>query len=331
MKKVIIGLVTVFCLLTCTFAREAVIKITIGHGVPEETAEHLGFVKFKEILESESNGRFQVTIYPNQQLGGDRELTESVQLGNLTITGPSSAPLASFDNNFYVLDIPFLFSNRKKVYQTLDGPAGKALLDSLDQYNLKGLGYMENGFRNLTNSRHEITSPTDLTGLKLRTMENEVHIAFWKLLGANPAPLAFGELYTALQQKVVDAEENPFELIRNNKLYEVQKYITVTRHIYSPYVVVINKQFYNHLSTSDKTLIDHAMKRAIDYQRRQAEILSDKAKETIRNNGNVITDLTPEQLCEFRTKVTPVINLVRKKAGDQMVDMFLSDGLKHGQ
>ncbi len=330
MKK--ISMILVVLLLVASFAiaggnKEAgsdVIKITIGHGVPETTAEQAGFLKFKELIEAESNGRFAVEIFPNQQLGGDRELTESVQLGNLTITGPSSAPLASFDNAFFVLDLPFLFADREEVYRVLDGEAGKKLLGTLDQYNLKGLGFMENGFRNVTNSRKEIKSPDDLKGLKIRTMENELHLAAWKQLGANPTPMAFGEVFTALQQKTVDGQENPFELIASNKFYEVQDYISATRHIYSPYVVVINKQFYEGLSESDQALINSTMKRAIDFQREEAKKAEGKSLEIILASGTKVTELSKAEIDLFREKLIPVRSKVKEKAGAEIVDAFLS-------
>ena len=330
MKK--ISMILVVLLLVASFAiaggnKEAgseVIKITIGHGVPETTAEHAGFLKFKELIEAESNGRFAVEIFPNQQLGGDRELTESVQLGNLTITGPSSAPLASFDNAFFVLDLPFLFADREEVYRVLDGEAGKKLLVTLDQYNLKGLGFMENGFRNVTNSRKEIKSPDDLKGLKIRTMENELHLAAWKQLGANPTPMAFGEVFTALQQKTVDGQENPFELIASNKFYEVQDYISATRHIYSPYVVVINKQFYEGLSESDQALINSTMKRAIDFQREEAKKAEGKSLEIILASGTKVKELSKAEIDVFREKLIPVRSKVKEKAGAEIVDAFLS-------
>lgn len=301
-----------------------VIKISVAHGVPEETAEHQGFLKFQELLEAESNGRYKVEIYPNQQLGGDRELIESVQLGNLTITGPSSAPLASFANGFYVLDLPFLFADRDEVYRVLDGEPGQALLASLEQYNLKGLGFMENGFRNITNSKREIKSPADLAGLKIRTMENELHLAAWKQLGANPTPMAFGEVFTALQQKTVDGQENPFELIASNRFYEVQDYITATKHIYSPYVVVMNKEFYDGLSADDQKLFNSTMKRAIDFQRVEALKAESTSLETILASGTKVTELDKSEVDVFREKLVPMREKVKAKAGDDIVDLFIS-------
>lgn len=330
MKRALLLLMVLLLVLGTAFAGGSqekgskVTKITVAHGVPEETAEHQGFLKFKELLEAESNGRFEVEIYPNQQLGGDRELIESVQFGNLTMTGPSSAPLASFANGFYVLDLPFLFADREEVYRVLDGEPGKALLATLENYNLKGLGFMENGFRNITNSKREIKSPADLSGLKIRTMENEIHLAAWRALGANPTPMAFGEVFTALQQKTVDGQENPFELIASNKFYEVQDYISATRHIYSPYVVVMNKQFFDALSKEDQNLFESTMKRAIDFQRIEALKAESKSLDIILASGTKVIELEKAEVDLFREKLIPMRDRVKEKAGAEIVDLFIS-------
>jgi tripartite ATP-independent transporter DctP family solute receptor len=283
---------------------------------------HAGWVEFKKIVEEKTGGKMKVEIFPNQQLGGDRELTEAVQMGNVTMTCPSSAPLASFENSFYALDIPFLFHNREKVYQVLDGEVGNKLLDSLSNIQLKGLGYWENGFRNLSNSKVPITKPEDLNGLKIRTMENEIHINTWKMLGANPTPIAFGELFTALQQKTVDGQENPMELIYTNRLYEVQKYITKTQHIYSAYIVFINKDFYEGLSQDYQKIIADAVKEAGIKQRKIAEENENKAIEAMESSIEIIS-LTPEEQKAFKDKLALLYDKIREKAGKEIVDSFL--------
>jgi tripartite ATP-independent transporter DctP family solute receptor len=299
------------------------LEIRVGHGVPESNAMHQGWVKFKEVIEAESNGKMTVKIYPNQQLGGDRELIEAVQMGNLTMTAPSNSPLAAFDKEFFVLDIPFLFKDRADAYQMLDGNPGQTLLATLDNFNLKGLGYFENGFRNLTNSKNPVKSPADLDGLKLRTMENPVHLAAWKALGANPTPMAFGELFTALQQKTVDGQENPFELIHAAKFNEIQKYITKTQHIYTTYVMVINKNFYNKLSDENRAIVDKAAKAAVDYEREIAMKNDVDAEQKLVEFGNEIVELNDEQRNEFKEKLLPVADMVKEKASAEIVDLFV--------
>ena len=302
---------------------DEVINIKIGHGIPEDTAMHQAWVKFKEIVEEKSGGKIKVAIYPNQQLGGDRELTEAVQMGNVTMTAPSSAPLANFCKEFYVLDYPFLFENRETVYRVLDGEAGTALLEALSGTGIKGLAFWENGFRNITSNK-PIRTPDDLKGLKIRTMENELHIAAWQMLGANPTPLAFGELYTALQQKTVDAQENPFELIYNNKFYEVQKYATKTRHIYSPYVIIMNEEFYNNLSPEYQKLITDAIKECTGYQRQIAEANEKRFEEAIKQKTEII-ELSESELSQFKEKVAPILDQVKAKAGEDIVNKFIAE------
>ena len=217
------------------------LNIIAAHGAAENTSENESFLKFKELVEERSGGAVTVDLYPNQQLGGDREYTEAATQGNVTMGGPSTANIAPFVPAMNAFETPFLFSDRETVYAALDSEAGQALLDSLESAGLKGLGYFENGFRQLTTNK-EINSLADLKGLKIRVMENEVHLAIWEALGANPSPLAFGELYSALQQKAFDAQENPAELIYNTKFYEVQDHVYLTNHIYTPYIDVYKRQ-----------------------------------------------------------------------------------------
>lgn len=297
-------------------------KIQAAHGAAETTAMHDGWVEFKRLVEERSEGNITVEIYPNQQMGGDREIIEATQIGNLTMCSPSTAPLAAFNNAFFVLDLPFLFANRDQVYEVLDGPAGVELLGTLEEFKLKGLGYWENGFRNFTNDTRPVKSPADLTGLKVRTMENEIHLAAWRGMGANPTPMAFGELYTALQQGTVDGQENPFELIYSTKFHEVQKYITKTQHIYSAYIPLMNLEFYNSLPAEYQTLIDQAIVDATAVQRANAA-KKDADIEVMLSETNEITILSDAELQAFRDAMAPVADMVKEKAGAEITTMFL--------
>lgn len=300
------------------------IVIKVGHGNPESNAIHQGWVKFKELVEEKSNGNMEVKIYPNGQLGGDRELIEALQMGNITMGSPSSAPLASFDKEFFVLDIPFMFKDREAAYKALDGEAGKELLKTLESFNIKGLAFMENGFRNLTNSRNPVKTPEDLDGLKIRTMENEIHLSAWSKLGANPTPMAFGELFTALQQKTVDGQENPFELIYSVKFHEVQKYISKTQHIYSPYVIIINKDFYANLSDENKEIINECVTEATNYQRELAKAKDMESEEAIKEAGVEVIELSDTEKGMFKEKLVPLYDEVKKKSGEKIVELFIN-------
>ncbi|MDD3346193.1 TRAP transporter substrate-binding protein [Oscillibacter sp.] len=291
------------------------LNIIAAHGASEATSEHASFVKFKELLEERSGGAVTVDLYPNQQLGGDREYTEAATQGNVTMGGPSTANIAPFVPALNAFETPFMFSDRETVYTALDSDAGKALLDSLESAGLKGLGYFENGFRQLTCNK-DINSLADLKGLKIRTMENEIHLAIWTALGANPGPLAFGELYTALQQKAFDAQENPAELIYNTKFYEVQNHVYLTNHIYTPYIVYINKAVWDGLNANTQELIQSCMDEAVQYCRQICTENEQKAFDAVNASGKSKTyEVSPELHDEMVAACKDVYNMVIEKAG----------------
>lgn len=304
-------------------AGAATINIKASHGSPLGSAPDEGWQKFKALVEERSGGAIAVQIFPNNQLGSDRETSESVQLGNLHMSCPSSSILAPFAKDLFVLDMFFLFKDREAAYRVLDGEPGKTLLSSLEKSRFKGLGFMENGFRNLSNNKRPVRTPADTAGLKIRVMENPLHIAAWKALGANPTPMAFTELFTAMQQGTVDGQENPLELIHVNRFYEIQKYITMTGHVYTPYVVIVNKPFFDGLSPEHQKLIQEAMDEAIAWQRQKARELDNVAREAIQAAGTQIIDLTDDEHAQFREKLMPIRDLVREKAGKDIVDLFL--------
>ena len=293
------------------------LNIIAAHGSAENTSENESFLKFKELVEERSGGAVTVDLYPNQQLGGDREYTEAATQGNVTMGGPSTANIAPFVPAMNAFETPFLFSDRETVYAALDSEAGQALLDSLESAGLKGLGYFENGFRQLTTNK-EINSLADLKGLKIRVMENEVHLAIWEALGANPSPLAFGELYSALQQKAFDAQENPAELIYNTKFYEVQDHVYLTNHIYTPYIIYMNLDTWNSLNEQTQTLIQECMDEAVAYCREICEANEQACFDAINESGKSQTyEVSDELHNEMVTacKDAGIYDLVIEKAG----------------
>ena len=291
------------------------LNIIAAHGAAETTSENASFLKFKELIEEKSGGNVTVDLYPNQQLGGDREYTEAATQGNVTMGGPSTANIAPFVPALNAFETPFLFSDRETVYKALDSDAGKALLDSLESAGLKGLGYFENGSRHLTCNK-DINSLADLKGLKIRVMENEVHLAIWTALGANPGPLAFGELYTALQQKAFDAQENPAELIYNTKFYEVQDHVYKTSHIYTPYIVYMNLDTWNSLNEQTQALVQECMDEAVQYCRQICEENEQKCFDAINESGkSTVYEISPELRTEMINACSGVYDLVKEKAG----------------
>ncbi len=304
---------------------EDVYTIRIGYLVPEEHSAHIESLNFKEKLEKESDGRLKVELYPNGQLyGSDREAIEAVQLGNLEMTIPAVAPLSSFNEKFLVFDLPFLFNDYDAAYKALDGDLGQELLDSLEQNDLKGLAFGENGFRHVSNNEGPIESPEDMEGLKLRTLENPLHTDTFKAFGANASPFAFGELYTALQQGTYDAMECPISLYYTNKFYEVQDYLTLTGHVYAAAILLANNDFYNSLPDDLQALVMEASEEFRDDQRELAQQQDVEFMEKLEAEGMQINDLTVEQRDEFRQAAQSVYKKYEDQIGKDLIDRALA-------
>jgi tripartite ATP-independent transporter DctP family solute receptor len=300
---------------------QEVFTIRIAHLVPEEQSTHIAAVTFKEKLEKESNGRLKVEIYPNGSLfGSDREAIEAVQLGNVEMTIPAVAPLASFNKKFMVFDLPFIFDDNEAAYKALDGELGQGLLKDLEKNSLKGLVFAENGFRNMSNHKGPITSPADLKGMKFRTLENPVHTDTFKAFGANASPFSFGELYTALQQGTYDAMESPISLYYTNKFYEVQEYLTLTRHVYAATILLMNNDFYNKLPEDLQELV---VKTSEEYRTEQREIAQKQDVEfleKLKEKGMKVNEITPEQKDVFREATKVVYDKFTSEIGEELVE-----------
>ena len=293
-----------------------------AHASAPSSTGHLALEFLDRELREKTEGRIGLEIFPSAQLGGEREAVENLQFGNIDLTFVSSAPVASFAPSFFAFDIPFLFDNREQAYEVLDGEIGVELLAMLESSGIVGLGYWENGFRQLTTANKEVHSPEDLAGLKMRTMENEVHIAAWRAIGANPAPLAFNELFTALQQGTFDAQEGPINLFYDMKFNEVQKFVMKTNHIYSPWPLLASPEKLALLSPEDRAIFDQAVINATAYQRQLAAEADDKAEAAMTEVTFV--DLEPAAKEAFAAKVAPIVDLVRQKAGADLVGRLLA-------
>lgn len=309
-QKFFVFFVLFACIMLCAaafpaFAAEYTIKVgsIVSDTHPDMVVMKNTFVPY---VEEKSGGRIKVELYPNGQLGGDRELAESVQMGTLQIALPATSVLAGFDKRFQVLDLPFLFTTREAAFEALDGELGAKLNSLLPGKGFGCLGYIENGFRHITNNRKPITQPDDLKGLKLRTMENAMHIAFFKRLGANPTPMSFGELYTALQQGTVDGQENPFTLIYESKFYEVQKYVSATGHVFSVVMLLANKKFMDSLPDDLRTIVADAAAAFVKEHRRVMPGAEDENMKILKENGMALNELTPEQKKPFVEATAPI-------------------------
>ncbi|ARK31212.1 DctP family TRAP transporter solute-binding subunit [Halalkalibacter krulwichiae] len=290
---------------------------------PEERSLTQGLYKFQEIVEAETEGSIKIQIYPNGQLGGDREVLEGLQIGTIEGTTISTGPIAQFAPRFSMFDLPFLFPTADIAYDVLDGTIGTELLEDLPDQGIVGLNYWENGFRHVTNNVKEITSIDDLRGLKLRTLENELHIDMWRQLGTNPTPMAFTELFAGLQQGVVDGQENPVGNVTTSRFYEVQNYLTKTNHVYNASVFMISKGFWNTLSEEEQLIISEAADEARDYQRKLNQKEDKEAFVFLEKSGMTISEFSVEELQKGFKLVQPVYEKYSTRIGEELLSELL--------
>ncbi|GAB7389084.1 TRAP transporter substrate-binding protein [Bacillaceae bacterium] len=288
-----------------------------------------GYKKFKEIVEAKTNGAIKVEIYPNGLLGNDRTMIEGLQLGTLEMVGVSTSMLANWAPSMLAFDLPFSISDTEMADKILDGPFGEKAGKQLEKEGLVLLAYMENGFRHLTNSKREVKTVKDLEGLKIRTMQTPLVLETWKALGTNPTPMAYTELFTALEQKVVDGQENPYGNMALDKFYEVQKYLTNTSHVYNPMGLVISKKFFDQLSPDEQAVLKEAAQEAARFQRKLNREKSEEYLKILVDNGMQVTDLTPEARQEFVDKVQGVYSQFADKIGKEYYDQFMAEVNKY--
>ncbi len=256
-------------LILCTAASagaDAAETIKLGVVTKPGSAQNIVAEKFKELVEQRSDGELLVKVFHSGSLGNETEILQQIQMGTVEMGVITSGPFDSFDPIVRVIDYPFLFKDHQQADQVLDGPLGMEILTSLEGSGFKGLCFSENGFRNLTNSRHAVSRPEDIDGLKIRVMASALHKAIWQELGANPTPMPW-PIYTELEQKVIDGQENPLWVIEVYKFYEIQEYMTLTRHVYSAHIDVASLKWWQTLETDRQRLIREAMCEAARYQR----------------------------------------------------------------
>ncbi len=300
--------------------------IRFGMGAAEGSSSFIGAQRFKEILEKESNGRFRVDLFPGGQLGADLSMMQALQMGTLEMTMPATAPIANLTNTFLVFDLPYLLPDVETADRILDGPVGQELLKTLEPVGIVGLAFAENGFRHLTNSVREVKSVADLKGLKIRVMQNPIHLEVWKNWGVTPTPMPFSEVFTALEQRVVDGQENPIPLIYTSSFHEVNKYISLTGHVYSPFVVMFSKQVWDKLTPAEQQMIKKAAEEMRLYQR---EVNRQQAKdflEKIRAGGkNIITEIEPQDLQRFIVSARAMYPAFEPRVGKDILEKVLDE------
>ena len=265
--------------------------IIAGVSTPDNHPYALGLNKIGELLSEKTEGAVCIDVFGNSQLGNERDLIEGLQLGSVQMTCVSTAPLSGFTDMFLVFDLPFIFETTEQARAVMDSEVGEQVLHSVDEQGLVGLAWFENGFRNVTNNVRPITVPEDMKGIKIRTMENQIHMAAFKAMGADPTPMAMGDVFTALQQGTIDAEENPVPIIETNKFGEVQKYLSMTGHLFSPAPVFISKDYYDAMPEEYQTAIKEAAAEATPYQRGQIDEQNVSGLESLKSVGMEVNEV----------------------------------------
>ena len=273
---------------------------------------------FAHEVETRTGGRYKIQTFYSGALGAERESVEGVQLGTLDLTLTSTGPLPNFVPEVAILDIPFLFRDYTHARAVLDGPIGQEMLQKFPPKGMVGLVWAENGFRQMTNNKRPINTPEDLKGLKMRTMENPIHIEAYRQFGIQPTPMAFTEVYTALQQGTVDGQENPLSVITSAKLDQVQKNLSMTGHVYSPAIILMNKAQWDKLAPADREVFLAAAREAVKVNRARVDADERKAIAELRAKGMVVIEYVDKS--KFQAALAPVYADFGKRFGQDNID-----------
>ena len=297
----------------------------LGHAMPDSHPQAASMNKFVELAAKYTNNNVQLKAFHNAVLGSDEKQLQGVQAGTQEFYIGTLAPLSTRIKEVQVWDLPFLFANTKEVYALLDGASSKKIFQKLEGSGLHGLMWTGMGFRNLSNSKRPVTKLDDISGLKLRVMANPVALETWKTLGANAVPMAFAEVFTALEIKAIDGQENPLLHLWANKMQEVQKYISLTNHVYTPVALVVSSKFWDKLSDADKAGVQKAADEARLYQR---QLLDEGDKDVIkkfRDAGVQVDEVPPAELAKIRDKVKPVVGKFVPQIGEEFFKEFQAE------
>jgi tripartite ATP-independent transporter DctP family solute receptor len=302
--------------------RAAEFDLVEAHTTTEDHPYTLGMVRYAQLVQERTQGRVTIRIHHSRQLGDERQVVEGLQLGTVHLTVSSTGPLGGFVPDMNVLDLPFLFRDANHAYKVLDGEIGRTLLAKFDAVGIKGLAFWENGFRHITTSKKPVNRPSDLKGLKIRVMENRVHQAAFRQLGADATPMAWGEVFTSLQQGLLDAQENPIPIVSTFKLYEVQKYLTLTGHVYSPAPVLMSKKTWDRMPPDlQKILLDTAIEVA-KVQRQINRTQEQKQLGDLKAKGMTIIE-NPDRAA-FREAMRPVVEQFQGQFGKDLVQRIVN-------
>lgn len=286
-----------------------VYTLQAGHSLPVDHPYHVAFLEMADAVEERTDGRVVIEVFPNSEIGAERELTEGLTLGTVDLVVSSTAPVTNFVPELGVLDVPFLFNSRDAAVEVLNGEIGDELFASLKDKGIIGLSWGENGYRHITNALHPIEKPEDLKGMKIRTQENKIHIAAFEALGAQPTPMAWNEALTGLQQGVVDAQENPAIVADQFKLYDSkQKYMTLTGHVYSVAMFMMSQKTYDSLPEDLRDIVVEEGQKAGEKERDLIVSMEKDSIQALKDNGMEIIEEV--DAAPFQEKVKEVYNQV---------------------
>lgn len=321
MKRMIaFVLISMFSYAQAADEYKANLKVTMT-----QTAAHpygVGANKFADLVKERTNGRITVKVFTDSQLAkGEREMLEGLQQGTIDIYVGSTGPVGNFSPSMLIVDIPFLFRDFAHVDKVLDGPIGKQLLADVDKAGLKGLAFWENGFRHITSNKVAAKSPEDTKGMKIRTMENKAHMLAFKTAGLNPTPMAWSEVYSALQVGVIDGQENPVAVFYASKLYEIQKHFSLTGHVYSPALMIISMKKWNQMPKEDQEIIQKTASEVAVFERKLNRDDEESKLKEMEGKGLVVTRDVDK--AAWQKAMQPAFEEFSKQFGKDKIDAIL--------
>jgi len=319
-KRGVVFLLACALLPAGVFAQAKTFRLKLAHVAPEAEPYAIAAQKFAELVKAATNGNVTIDLFPNSVLGSSRELIEGLQIGTVDATLSTAAVLGNFIPQSQVIELPFMFKSREHVYEVVDGPLAKDIYKGDEAKGLKVISTWENGFRQVTNSVRPIVTPADMKGIKIRVMESQMYIDLFKALGANPTPMARGEVFTALQQKTVDAQDNPMGQIYTSRFYEVQKYVSLTGHSYSPEVLIFSLDTWKKLPREYQAAIEKAAVEARDFNRKLSAEKDAEYVKLVKEKGMQVTALTPTQIAAFSKLMGPVWEKYYTIIGKDLID-----------
>lgn len=309
--------ITAFVLGGALGAQAAKFNLKAGHVLADGHSYNLSWLKVAEIVKAKTNGEVTIDVFANSTLGNERDLIEGMQLGAVDLAVVSTGPMSGFSSAFLVLDLPYIFPTYESAYKVLDGEIGQSMLDSLSKNKLKGFCYWENGYRNVT-AKKPCPNPEDVKGLKIRTMEAEVHMGTFNNLGAIATPMAWGEVYTALQQGTIDAQENPIANIYQAKIQEVNPFVTMTRHFYAASPVLMSKAIWDKMSPEQQKILSDAIVETRQFARDEIKRGEKEYAGAMKKEG--VTIIEEVDLAKWRAAVQPTYDQYEKKIGKEFIE-----------